>query len=311
MSDGGLFGLPLTQTLNTATMTGTAGTVVQVIAVAIGVLIIVVVIDSFYPFLPMNPMGTGPSAAVRAGKLFWTTIDADAQNLIVPAAQSPTTLPAQYSMSVQLIVGDSRTPDTQRYRHILHRGSNPCGLSAKTAGPTGHAGIQSSDIATLETKEPVYTTEGLPQIMNPGVFLDKYKNDIHIFVHTEGVEDGTHALWLESMTIEDVPLNTPITLGIICNGKVLEVYWNCRLYSTLLLRGTPYLPKADNQWFGRYCAYPMSGLVKHLQLWPTALNLGDYMRACSTATAPKFPAIDMPAACPTAPKQPQKAAGGQ
>lgn len=301
MAEGsGLFGVPLTEKLNAATMTGTAGTVVQVLAIAIVVLILVVVVDNFFPFLPVNPV-SGPSAAARAGKTFWSSIDADAQNLIVPAKQSPTTLAAQYTVSVQLIVGDSRAPDQQRFRHILHRGSNPCGLSAQKAGPTGHAGIQSSDIANLETSEPTYTMAGLPQIMNPGVFLDNFKNDIHIFVHTQGTEDGAPALWLESMTIEDVPLNTPITLGIICNGKVLEVYWNCRLYSTMMLRGTPYLPKADNQWFGRYCAHPMTGLVKNLELWPTALSIGDYTRMCGSGSGKanaSFKAEDMPAVCP-------------
>lgn len=292
MSEGsGLFGL--TEKLNTATMTGTAGTVVLVLAIAIGVLILVVVVDNYYPFLPVNPL-SGPSAAARAGQTFWSSIDADTQNLIVPAKQSPTTLAAQYTASVQLIIGDSRVPDQQRFRHILHRGSNPCGLSAQTAGPTGHAGIQSSDVANMETSEPTYTMAGLPQIMNPGIFLDNFKNDIHIFVHTQGIENGAQTLWLESMTIQDVPLNTPITLGIICNGNMLEVYWNCRLYSTMMLRGTPYLPKADNQWFGRYCAHPMTGLVKNLQLWPTALTIGDYKSMCGTGS---FKAEDIPTSC--------------
>jgi len=104
-------------------------------------------------------------------------------------------------------------------------------------------------------------------------------------------------LWLESLTIADLALQTPITVGVVCNGKTVEVYVNCRLYSTLLLRGTPYLPKDDNMWFGRYCTYPMSGLVKNLTLWPTALGSSDYIQMCRGAS---FDKNDLPPTCPTA-----------
>jgi hypothetical protein len=133
--------------------------------------------------------------------------------------------------------------------------------------------------------------------MNPGLFLDKYKNDLHVFVHTLGREADLNVLWLESLTVADLPLQTPITIGVVCNGKTVEVYVNCRLYSTLLLKGTPYLPKADNQWFGRYCAFPMSGLVKNLTLWAAPLGSSDYIQMCRGAS---FDKNDLPATCPTA-----------
>jgi hypothetical protein len=133
--------------------------------------------------------------------------------------------------------------------------------------------------------------------MNPGIFLDKYKNDIHIFVHTTGDEGGHQALWLEGTTIADLPLQQPLTLGVVCNGKTVEVYVNCKLYSTLMLRGKPYLPKSENVWYGRYCAYPMSGIIKNLQLWGDALNSGDYINMCGSAS---FNIGDLPASCPTA-----------
>jgi len=133
--------------------------------------------------------------------------------------------------------------------------------------------------------------------MNPGLFLDKYKNDLHVFVHTKGKENDMEVLWLESLTVEDLPLATPITLGVVCNGKTVEVYVNCRLYSTLLLKGMPYLPKADNQWFGRYCAFPMSGLVKNLTLWSGALGSSDYIQMCRGAS---FDKNDLPSTCSSA-----------
>ena len=199
-------------------------------------------------------------------------------------------------MSVQMMIGDSRTPSLGRFRHIVHRGSNPCGLTNATAGATGHTGIQPSDIDS--TADPQYKQTGLPAIMNPGLFLDKYRNDLHVFVHTLGDEAGMKVLWLESITIEDLPLGAPITIGVICNGKSVEVYVNCKLHSTLLLRGTPYLPKADNQWFGRYCAFPMSGLVKNLELWSSALSSTDYIQMCRGAA---FDKTQLPSTCSSKP----------
>lgn len=254
-----------------------------VILIVVGVVLIVV--DNFFPFLPVNPIG-GPSEAARAVKNFWP---ADGENLIVPAGESPTVMPSNYSMSVQIMIGDSRTPSIGKFRHIVHRGSNPCGITTQSAGTE-------SNEMHLDAGDN-YKQTGLPGIMNPGLFLDSFKNDLHVFVHTQGKEGSMDVLWLESLTIEDVPLGAPLTIGIICNGKTLEVYMNCRLYSTLLLKGTPYLPKSQNQWFGRYCSYPMSGLVKNLQLWDSPLGSTDYLQMCRSGS---FNKNDLPAACPTA-----------
>ncbi len=248
----------------------------------------IMVVDNFYPFLPMNPI-SGPSALARSGTTFWTT---SAENMIVPSAQSPTTVANNYSMSVQIMIGDSRTPSAGFFRHIVHRGSNPCGISSSTAGASGHAGISPSAIPS--SADPSYIGEGLPAIMNPGIFLDEYKNDIHVFVHTRGTEAGLNVIWLESMTIEDLPLQAPITLGVVLNGQSLEVYINCRLYSTQLLRGAPYLPAGSNQWFGRYCAYPMSGLVQNLTLWSAALGSSDYIQMCQS---PSMSTSNLPQVC--------------
>ena len=264
--------------------------------VIIGVLIAVVllVVDYYVPFLPINPI-SGPSAAARAGKRFWTLTGDATENLMVTSADSPTTLPDQYTMSVQMVISDSRTPDLGRFRHVVHRGTNPCGLTATKSGPTGHAGVKAADIPP--DADPSYAASGLPPIMNPGLMLDSYKNDLHIFIHTRGYEGNEYVLWLESMTVEDLPLNTPVTVGVVCNGRTLEVYVNCRLYGTLLLRGKPYLPVADNSWFGRYCAHPFAGSVKNLQLWDSALSTSDYAAMCSGAN---FSGAQMPTVCPTA-----------
>jgi len=259
--------------------------VIYALAIGITIGVVVMIADNFYPFLPVNPI-SGPSAAARAGRSFWS---AGGENLMVPAAESPTVNPTNYSMSVQLMIGDSRPLITNQFRHVAHRGSNPVGLAATKSGTSGHAGIQ---IADIPDAPQAYKTLGLPSIMNPGLFLDKNKNDLHVFVHTTDKE----TLWLESLTIEDLPLATPLTIGVICNGKTLEVYLNCRLYSTLLLKGRPYLPKADNQWFGRYGAFPVSGIVKNLTLWDTPLGTTDYTLMCRN---PSFDKTGLPETCPT------------
>jgi hypothetical protein len=266
---------------------------------AIIVAVAVMLADYISPFLPFN-VARGPSPAARAGKTFWRIPTGDAlENLVVPAADAPITTPDTYTVSVQFMIGDSRSPSLGKYRHILHRGSNPCGLVAPaTPGSTGQAGIQPGDLPP--STEPSYRDLGLPQIMNPGIFLDRYKNDVHVFIHTVGHEDGSRALWLESTTIADLPLQTPITLSVVCSGKTVEIYVNCRLHSTILLRGTPYLPKSANSWYGRYCAYPMSGIVKNLEIWSDALNSSDLMMVCRAASGGGLNKDDLPSTCPTA-----------
>jgi hypothetical protein len=254
---------------------------------------IIMVADSFFHFLPINPI-SGPSAAARAGKKFWSGTLTDSENLLVSPGDSPTIVPDVYTMSITMVIGDTRTPNIGKFRHVVHRGANPCGLTTSSSGPSGHAGIQIGDIPST-AGEP-YTSLGLPAIMNPGLMLDSYKNDLHVFIHTRGTEEGAQVLWLESATVADLPLNQPITIGVICNGKSVEIYVNCKLYSTLILRGRPYLPSMNNMWFGRYCAFPMSGLIKDLQLWGDALSSSDYMAMCSSGGS----FGDLPAVCPTA-----------
>lgn len=267
--------------------------IVYVLVIGVIVSTVVMVADSFWHFLPINPV-SGPSAAARAGKKFWTGTLTDTENLLVAPGDSPTIVPDVYTMSITMVIGDTRTPSIGKFRHVVHRGSNPCGLTGTKSGPSGHAGIQVSDLPPTAAGQ--YIDLGLPATMNPGLFLDRYKNDLHVFIHTRGTESGNQVLWLESATIADLPLNQPVTIGVICNGKAVELYVNCKLYSSLILRGRPYLPSMDNMWFGRYCAYPMSGLIKDLQLWGDALSSSDYMAMCGGA---KFDGMDMPNACPT------------
>jgi hypothetical protein len=257
--------------------------VIYVLIAAICIGVGLVVADAFYPFLPVNPLG-GPSSSARQGKTFWKSAIGDGENLIVPADQSPTKQPDIYSMTIQIAISDSRTPSLGNFRHILHRGSNPCNLSWTPSGSSGTSGITIGAL-TQSADVTAYAVNGLPQIMNPGIFLDPYKNDIHIFVHTT---KGT-SLMLESASVQDVPLGQTINLGVICNQKTLEVYVNCRLYTTLLFEGTPFLPVNNYLWYGRYCAFPFLGALRNLTLWNSALPSADIRKLCPSSTITDIP----------------------
>lgn len=260
--------------LPTGKIASGAITTIYILLIVVAILTCVLVADRYFPFLPVNPFG-GPSALARDVKRFWTTASAGSENLIVPKKDSPTFNPDVYTMSIQFILGESRTPSEGQFRHILHRGTKPS--------------------CTDTSPDSDYNRTGLPTLMNPGIFLDKYKNDIHVFVHTRGKEGDKDVLLLESMTVEDLPLQQSMSIGIVCNGKNFEVYMNCKLYSTILLKGTPYLPDPDNnQWFGRFCKFPMPGIIRNLQLWSTALSTDDYKNMCRSVDIGPLPKV-----CPT------------
>ena len=231
--------------------------VMYVLLIGITVATLLVVIDAFYPFLPINPIG-GPSAEARAGRSFWTNVTTEMDGLVVSKADSPIVSPGAYSMSVQVVIADSRSMDQTKFRHILSAGT--------------------SDISA--------DSDGLPSIMNPGIFLDKRNNDVHVFINTILTSGATITPLQEGLTIKDLPLAAPITLGVVNNGRTVEVYVNCRLYSTLLLKGTPVAapPDQTTQWFGRYGPAPFTGIIKNLQLWGTALNSTDFIQMCRVGT---------------------------
>jgi hypothetical protein len=260
-------------------------TLIAAVCIGIGI----VIVDLFYPFLPVNLFGFGYlSTTARQGNTFWAPkLIGDGQNLIVPAPLSPTIRAGIYSMVVQMAISDSRTPSLGKFRHILHRGSNPCGLTSIGAGSSGHSGIKVSDIPASS-----YTNDGLPEFMNPGVFLDQYTNDMHIYAHTM-ITDATGVRYiLESTTVFDLPLGQILTLGIVCNQNTLEVYVNCQLYTTLLLKGAPFMSVENNTWFGRYCAFPFLGTVQNLTLWDTPLLATDMIRICRS-----YSSMNLPQAC--------------
>jgi hypothetical protein len=99
-------------------------------------------------------------------------------------------------------------------------------------------------------------------------------NDILIFIDTV---DGAQN-YRESVRIADIPLDTPFRIGIVLKGKVLEVYYNCGLEVTKLLKGEP--RNVENKWYGLAGSASMDGQIQNLYLWDKALAADDIRTLC-------------------------------
>jgi hypothetical protein len=149
------------------------------------------------------------------------------------------------------------------YRHIYHRGSNEL-LSAASASIIGGC----SPTGTASDKLP---PQGLPRSMNPGVFVDPNLNDLLIFIDTL---DATR----ESIRIADIPLDIPFRLGIVVNKNVLEIYLNCKLEVTKLLKNQP--RPVENTWYGLSGSAAAQAQIQNLSVWNYSLPSSDISHLC-------------------------------
>jgi hypothetical protein len=146
-----------------------------------------------------------------------------------------------YSFNMDLVLKETRTNDKSGlHRHIFHRGSDE---------------YASSNPGRV-----------LPRRMNPGVFLDPLTNDLLIFVDTLNGSEG----YRESLRVADLPLSSPMHLGLVLNNRTLDVYINCRLEETKLLRGTP--KTVENRLFGVAGPSPAPVQLQNLYTWTYALG---------------------------------------
>lgn len=232
-------------------------------------------------------------------KIDWSALDprpkrsivmADALTFMTPSKQYtnlsvPATTPELYgfkddSYSIQfdsqLLDSRNYTANTSIYRHILHRGSN----ELETSTVAGQ--VLSRCVAVNTSALP---PEGLPARMNPGIFLDPVKNDLLVFVDTiQGAQP-----YRESVRIADIPLHTPFRMEIVLNGRVLEVYLNCRLEVTKVLAGTPKV--VENQWYGIAGAASAQAQVQNLLLWKRPLGVEDVKALCEKPKLPTFASV--------------------
>jgi hypothetical protein len=219
------------------------------------------VIDFFRYFIPnLIPRST---SVYYNSKRVWapsgTTV-----NLTAYPSQFGALQDVSYSFNMDLILKESRTNVTNGiHRHIFHRGSDEY---ASATSPSA-----------------------LPRRMNPGVFLDPLTNDLLIFVDTL---DGSNG-YRESLRVADLPLGTAFRLGLVMNNRVLDVYINCRLEETKMLKGTP--RTVENRLYGIAGPSPAPAQVQNVYCWTTPLPSNDFTALCGSApsfiTTPTCPVL--------------------
>jgi hypothetical protein len=198
-------------------------------------------------------------------------------------------LNARYTILIDMIWFDTRTTmKNGPHRHILHKGSDEL-KSLKAGGKMiFEDGVQTSscmsdpDPNALSTLPP----NGLPRRMNPGIFADPVTNDMIIFIDTE----FDNKLLRESMRVPDIPLGTPFRLGLVVADKFMEVYINCHLETTKILRGVPM--DVDPEWYGLAGPAALPAMVQNLKLWRYPLSSYEMKTQC-----PALPVFKMNKSC--------------
>lgn len=205
-------------------------------------------------------------------EVFWkpdTVINTlDPRNLRVTSDEWQPKTCEGLSLGAEIVIFNTRTAiPTSPYRHILHRGSSD--LDNYTGNVPGSAPVGAGGV-----------NDGLPSEMSPGIFIDRHTNDIIVYVDTEPEDSAYSFAFRESIRINDLPLNVPFYLHLVINSKVLEIYVNCRLAGTKVLKGKP--KNVQNEWFGRTGFATSQAIVQNLTLWDGPLNTFDLMNLCKT-----------------------------
>lgn len=236
-------------------------------------------------------------SVLASSSKFWTPSGVYT-NLTVPSTKAPNIADNAYSITLEGLLFNSRNYQSMDgpYRHIAHRGSKE--LAATTIGGavlTGCAALgNSKDLPPF----------GLPKRLNPGIFLDPNTNDILVFVDTS---DGPN-IYRESVRIADIPLDTPFSLAILLNGRVLEIYLNCGLEATKVLSGDP--RTVENVWYGLSGSKSADAQIQNLSIWNYGLTAEDIRSFCSktppkfTKTRPQCNGTDISPNPPNIPKEP-------
>jgi hypothetical protein len=187
----------------------------------------------------------------------------------------------RYTIAVDMMWGNIRTTaENKTYRHILHRGSD------EIKNLTEESGLTTASAEAIMTFRDVQY--GLPDRMNPGFFVDPVSNDMLIFIDT----DYNNQVFRESLRVPDIPMDQAFTITLVVMDQVVEVYINCMLEITKLLKGLP--RNMDSTWFGLSGPKPLNGAIKNLSMWNTALTVQEIKQIC--ATPPTF-TIDKSSTC--------------
>ena len=216
--------------------------------------------------ISISRKNTGINRALPPSTVFWKPASGpnpqDPINLRVESDEFPMSKPDNYSMALEVSVYDSRSDNTAGpYRHIVHRGTDELVKGKPDVPGTGQGGL----------------ADGLPTQMNPGIFLDKFTNDLIVFVDTDPVKQGDTG-FRESVRISDIPLKKPFYVHVSVHDQILEVYVNCRLAATKLLQGSP--RAVPNDWYGRIGFARAAALIQNLRLWDIDLYAFEVLKLC-------------------------------
>lgn len=230
------------------------------------VCVILMLLKVQIPWEKLNPIPRKYSTYMKAYK-YWPP-SGIFQNLKVLEKDAVKLSDSYYSLSIECVLYNTRNYMSTEgpYRHILHRGSDE--LAATTVGGiiTGcGSGNSYGDLPPF----------GLPKRLNPGIFLDPNVNDILVFVDTVG--NGA-SVYRESIRIPDIPLDIPFRLQIVVNERLVEIYINCKLETTRLLKAIPRY--VENSWYGISGSASADAQIQNLNIWSFPLTASDIRPLC-------------------------------
>jgi hypothetical protein len=223
---------------------------------------------------------------IPPSKTFWLPAKMenplDPRNLRVTEDEWQPTVCDAITMGLEVVISNTRAPDSKSpYKLLVYRGSSDLqDFQPNSPGsmPIGAGGLN----------------DGLPSEMSPGVFIDRFTNDIIVFIDTDPVDDiykDINNSFRESIRINDLPLNVPFHLHLTLVGKVLEVFVNCRLAGTKLLHGKP--RSVPNEWYGRTGFAAAQAIIQNLTLWDGRLHTYHLMNMCKNPIHIKKEAWDL------------------
>lgn len=244
--------------------------VLYIITGIVVVFIIFMLVNSQYEIYFQKKQTIGIDRPLPPSTKFWipgsTANPQDPHNLTVTSEEFIMSTPEVYSLGVEIIVADTRSNDKYGpYRHLFHRGSADLKAFTNVSSP-GSAPKGMGDLR-----------DGLPSQMNPGVFLDQFSNDLMIFVDTDPIKFGLQS-YRESIRIPDIPLKRGFHLHLTIHDRLIEVYINCRLAATKLLKGNP--KGVLNDWYGRVGFSRAAAIVQNLTLWDNNLYAIETRNMC-------------------------------
>ena len=245
---------------------GRGNLILYLIAALIIVVVIVMLAGIQINWSALDPRPRKLVVATQSYK-YWEP-SAQYTNLVVESDAPDGFSDTIYSVAIEMKLLNTRNYGTTEgpYRHLAHRGSNE--LLKSTVGGAVLSGCAGGSSATSLPKF------GLPKRLNPGIFLDPNTNDILVFVDTMIGGEVSR----ESVRIADIPLDTPFRLGVVLNGRVLEVYLNCKLEVTKVLAGEP--KAVENVWYGLAGAAAAQAMVQNLRVWKSSLTANDMRTLC-------------------------------